>query len=216
MWRMTARAASSCAQIARAKGFACPPSPALCKRKGGKAPARLLLAREAQRNRGGGPPEGRRRGRRSGRAASLMPTPTPRFPNSSPDWRPRERRLSVAQTCGRPPTAPRSAQRRETRGRRRRCISAKSKGRRSKSSIRASSRCLPATCGSSVCGPARDGAKVRRGSPRGAVSSGPTSPTTACCATSNRRGACRCFASPPIIRTATRSTIRGGSSPAST
>ncbi len=102
------------------------------------------------------------------------------------------------------------------RGRRRRCISAKSKGRTSSSSIRASSRCSPAMCGSSGCGPARAGRRARRGSPRGAISSGPTSPTTACCATSNRRARSRCFASPPTIRTETRSTIRGGSSPANT
>ena len=46
-------------------------------------------------------------------------------------------------------------------------LSARSKGRTSSSSIRASSRCSPAMCGSSGCGPARAGARARPGSPAG-------------------------------------------------
>ena len=76
------------------------------------------------------------------------------------------------------------------------CTMAKSRERTSSCSIRASSRFSPAMCGSSGCGPARAGAKGRPGSPPGAISSGPTSPTTACCAMTRPSGEVSVFREP--------------------
>ena len=72
---------------------------------------------------------------------------------------------------------------------------------------------MPASSG---CGPARAGRRDRPGSRPTARWSGPTSPTTACCAGTRAAATSPYSASRPTTPTATPSTARAGSSPAST
>ena len=82
---------------------------------------------------------------------------------------------------------------------------------RDRQALRGSS--SPAICGCPATGPARSGRKARPGSPPGAISSGRTSPTTGCCASSRNRARCPSSGRAPTIPTATQSTTRAGWSP---
>ena len=83
-------------------------------------------------------------------------------------------------------------------------------------SIRASMRCASPTPPSSACGPARCGRRGRRGTRRAAISCGATSPTIASCAGSRTTAGSASSAARPTTATATPSTSRAASSPAST
>ena len=77
-------------------------------------------------------------------------------------------------------------------------------------------RCASPTRPSSACGPAHCGRRGRRGTRRAAISCGATSPTIASCAGSRTTAASASSARRPTTATATPSTSRAASSPAST
>ena len=88
--------------------------------------------------------------------------------------------------------------------------------RTSSRSTTASAATSSATRRSSGCTPARCGPKARRGTASAGIWCGATSRTTSRCAGSKKTAASPCSAIRPATATATRSTSKAGSSPAST